>query len=305
VIHELTLFSAIDITPNSIEKSKLFSNSMRASNITPYYSRASSFFYNEDITISTIVTHDRFPVISRLATRYKGPISAVIHVNDDENKQNILKQLDETISNNPDMEKYVDIHLIIDRFDRQFNMWRNAAKLYARTDYIMMLDIDFYPCTDFRNHFLRNPELMDMLRQGRTAFVVPAFEYLDHADGVDYTQFPKSKDELMEHVFDQEKLDMFHRSWEKGHSATNYIKWYTADQAYQVTDYNFSYEPYVIFKRDSSPWCDERFIGYGANKAACLYEIYISGIDYYILPNDFIIHQSHAYPEATRKKEVK
>ncbi|KAG0280597.1 hypothetical protein BGZ96_001513, partial [Linnemannia gamsii] len=49
-----------------------------------------------------------------------------------------------------------------------------------------------------------------------------------------------------------------------------------------------------------TPWCDERFVGYGANKAACLYEIYISGIDYYVLPNDFLIHQSHAYPESKR-----
>lgn len=50
--------------------------------------------------------------------------------------------------------------------------------------------------------------------------------------------------------------------------------------------------------------CDERFIGYGANKAACLYELYLSGIDYWVLPDDFLIHQTHFYPESARKKEV-
>jgi glycosyltransferase-like protein LARGE len=105
-------------------------------------------------------------------------------------------------------------------------------------------------------------------------------------------------------VFEEEKIDMFHRTWQKGHAATDYFKWYVTDTPYKVTDYSFSYEPYVIFKREPSPWCDERFIGYGANKAACLYEIFISGIDYYVLPNDFLIHQSHDYPEEARKREV-
>jgi hypothetical protein len=65
-----------------------------------------------------------------------------------------------------------------------------------------------------------------------------------------------------------------------------------------------TYEPYIIYKKEGTPWCDERFIGYGANKAACLYEIYLSGIDYWILPDDFLIHQTHFYLEDTRKKEV-
>lgn len=238
-------------------------------------------------------------------TWYIGPISAAIHINDDEQKDSILAKLQQTYHENPDMKRHVDIHLIVDKYDRQFNMWRNTAKLYARTDYIMMLDIDFYLCTDFRQKILENPAIMNKLRQGNTALVIPAFEYLAQSDGFNHEDFPQTKDDLMTEVFELEKLDMFHRSWEKGHSATNYFKWYSATEPYLVEDYNFSYEPYVIFKREGSPWCDERFIGYGANKAACLYEIYISGIDYYVLPNDFIIHQSHDYPEATRKREVK
>lgn len=50
--------------------------------------------------------------------------------------------------------------------------------------------------------------------------------------------------------------------------------------------------------------CDERFIGYGGNKAACLFELYLSGIDFFVLSDDFIIHQSHAYAEQARKQEV-
>lgn len=51
--------------------------------------------------------------------------------------------------------------------------------------------------------------------------------------------------------------------------------------------------------------CDERFIGYGGNKAACLYELYLSGVSFYVLPDDFVIHQSHAYAEKARQHERK
>lgn len=214
-----------------------------------------------------------------------------------------MKELDGLFDSNPDVRQYVDVHLIIDPFDRQFNLWRNVAKLYARTDYIMMLDVDFYLCTDFRHRILSNPSVLAKLDAGRTALVVPAFEYLLQDDGLDAVTFPTHKTDLIQQV-QQDRIDMFHKSWLNGHGATNYSHWYASSDLYKVTDYNFSYEPYVIFKKDGAPWCDERFIGYGANKAACLYEIYLAGLEYWVLPDDFLIHQTHSYPEDTRRKEV-
>ncbi|CAO3618796.1 unnamed protein product [Mucor fragilis] len=240
--------SSIDMAFDPVFQSKVFSGAMGPSNVQPYYYKASETTGGEDISISTIVTSDRFPVLSRLASRYQGPISAAIHINDDDQKESILAKLQQTYHENPDMKRHVDVHLIIDKFDRQFNMWRNTAKLYARTDYIMMLDIDFYLCTDFRKDILENVAIMNKLRQGNTALVVPAFEYIAQSDGFNHEDFPQTKDDLLMEVFEEEKLDMFHRSWQKGHSATNYFKWYTATEPYLVEDYNFSYEPYVIFK---------------------------------------------------------
>ncbi|KAK1232168.1 hypothetical protein PQX77_004716, partial [Marasmius sp. AFHP31] len=51
--------------------------------------------------------------------------------------------------------------------------------------------------------------------------------------------------------------------------------------------------------------CDERFVGYGGNKAACLFEMYLSGISYYVLSDHFIIHQNHLYEEKARQNERK
>ncbi|CAO3593351.1 unnamed protein product [Absidia cylindrospora] len=302
--------SKYETMPEDFMLSKVFSDAMGPSKVIPYYFKATQndndddSFDPEQVTISTLVTHNRFKVLGRLASHYKGPVSAAIHVNDDESKQAILTDLHKLYDQNPDMRRYVDIHLIVDKFDRQFNMWRNVAKFFARSEYIIMLDVDFYLCTDFRRSLNKNPELMNVLRSGRGAVVVPAFEYIKDVDGEDWRLFPQTKADLMT-IVDKDKIDMFHRSWKRGHGSTNYTKWYAASEPYKVTDYNYSYEPYVIFKKEGTPWCDERFIGYGANKAACLYEIYLAGMDYWVLPDDFLIHQTHHYPEDTRAKERK
>lgn len=239
----------------------------------------------------------------RLPNQPIGPISAAIHINDDETRDAILNDLHAMYEANPHVQEHVDIHLIVDKFDRQFNMWRNVAKFFSRSEYLMMLDVDFHLCTDFRKSIRSNPHIMEKLRTGTAALVVPAFEFIEQKDGQDWKTFPTDKQQLMDLV-KNEKIDMFHRDWQPGHGSTNYAKWYASDEEYVVTEYNYSYEPYIIYKKEGTPWCDERFIGYGANKAACLYEIYLSGIDYWILPNDFLIHQTHYYLEDTRKKEV-
>lgn len=58
----------------------------------------------------------------------------------------------------------------------------------------MMLDVDFWLCTDFRTRMLESPEIMARLKSGMAAFVVPAFEFHKQSDGVDPTSFPSVKE---------------------------------------------------------------------------------------------------------------
>lgn len=298
-----TRHGLIDSMSEDFFLSKAFSESMQPSKVIPYYLRAETDFDPNDITITTLVTSNRFAVFDRLVSHYQGPVSVTIHVtNNPQTRAKLLEELHTMYTSNPYMKKYVDVHLVVDTFDRQFNMWRNVARFFARTDYVMMLDVDFHLCTNFRKHILESPVLMEQLSTGKGAVVIPAFEYIAQEDGIDAKTFPVHKDGLVNEV-KAGKLDMFHRGWQPGHGSTNYTRFYAAAEPYKITSYSYSYEPYVVFKKEGSPWCDERFIGYGGNKAACLYEIFITGIDYWILPNDFLIHQSHAYAEDTRKHE--
>ncbi|KAJ7287252.1 glycosyltransferase family 49 protein [Mycena rebaudengoi] len=287
--------------------SKAFANSMRPSKIVPFFYRATGTFDKEDITITTLVTSNRFQVFARLVERYPGPISVTIHVrNITSHVHELLDSLHTFYISSPKMASNVDVHLVIDAFDRQFNTWRNIARFFARTDFVMMLDIDFSLCTDFRYALRRSPAAMDKLRTGTAAFVIPAFEYPKYADGTNEASFPRSKDALVSLV-NAGRIGMFHASWGPGHSSSDYARYYAAPpgEIYKVTTYQSAYEPYVIFKKDGPPWCDERFVGYGGNKAACLFEMYLSGVSYYVLADHFLIHQNHLYEETARRVERK
>lgn len=107
-------------------------------------------------------------------------------------------------------------------------------------------------------------------------------------------------------LYNAGKIKVFHHAWEGGHNSSDYDRYFRAfpGDVYRVHEYQHAYEPYVIFKSEGPPWCDERFIGYGGNKASCLYEMFLAGISFYVLSDDFLIHQSHKYEEDVRKSEV-
>lgn len=63
---------AVQVLPENLIMSKVFSEAMGPSNMTPYFFRAKETFDKEDITMSTLVTRNRFLVLSRLASNYKG-----------------------------------------------------------------------------------------------------------------------------------------------------------------------------------------------------------------------------------------
>lgn len=117
-----------------------------------------------------------------------------VHIrNITEHIEESLQALHDLYTSSPHMAQRVDVHLVLDNFDRQFNTWRNIARFYSRTEFVMMLDIDFYLCTDFQSSILSNKLLVGKLREGKTALVVPAFEYTNFLEGTNPAGFPRTK----------------------------------------------------------------------------------------------------------------
>ncbi|KAI0789296.1 glycosyl-transferase for dystroglycan-domain-containing protein [Abortiporus biennis] len=354
--------------------SKLLAQAFHPIKLVPYYRKASSTFDTQDVTITTLVTSNRFKVFKQLVQRYQGPVSVTVQIpvtlnrkdidqdtmkRQDSQTTKILQELDTLYRSSDSFSKFVDIHLAFsptsppskrsrqsDGFGegaRQFNLWRNVARLFARTDFVMMLDVDFAVCTDWRN-FIKSGlqaleqedpfvddltmEKRDMetnmhsnrtiftqhsldvfrgLKDGNIALVVPAFEYVNQQEGIDQGSFPDTKEQLLSLASGSvPKITSFHASWIPGHNSTDYSRFYSVppgtEELYKVENYQSAYEPYVVMNKNA-PWCDERFVGYGSNKAACLFEMYISGVSFHVLSEHFLIHQSHKYEEEARKEE--
>ncbi len=176
-----------------------------------------------------------------------GPISVTIHIplpphaqsSPDSTHQFIsaVKKLQSLYESSPHFATYVDVHLALSPFastpqsdsgtsegGRQFNVWRNVARLFARTEFVMMLDVDFAICTDWRtlvrdairyaDDYKANTEQTDLvprslerkktldlevvkkLRDGTAALVLPAFEYIKQEDGISQSTFPRDKQVL-------------------------------------------------------------------------------------------------------------
>lgn len=52
--------------------SRAFPRLMHPSKIIPYYYRATGFFASDDVTVTTLISSDRFPVFRHLVRRYRG-----------------------------------------------------------------------------------------------------------------------------------------------------------------------------------------------------------------------------------------
>jgi glycosyltransferase-like protein LARGE len=111
---------------------------------------------------------------------------------------NSLLALHALVTNSPGLTTRADIHLVLSPFPRAFNTWRNLARLLARTTYILLLDVDFAVCSDWRasvRTILRNRErgVARHVREGSAALVLPAFEYVKQSEGRNQDAFPKEK----------------------------------------------------------------------------------------------------------------
>lgn len=303
----------------SLFLSKAFAGSMHPMKIFPHFYKASDTFDEDDITITTLVTPNRFEVLRKLALRYEGPLSVTVHIplptsaskSSSQTLHNNLIALHALVTNSPGLTARADIHLVLSPFPRAFNAWRNIARLLARTTYMLLLDVDFAVCTDWRasvRRLLRDGEsgVARRVREGSAALVLPAFEYVRQAEGRNQDTFPRDRHALLDLVH-ANRVAPFHASFSAGHNSTDYRRFHSAKpgEIYKVTQYQHAYEPYVVVRRDAAVWCDERFTGYGGNKAACLFEMYLSGISFYVLSDHFLIHQSHAYEEEARRSERK
>ncbi|WAQ80912.1 hypothetical protein PtA15_1A250 [Puccinia triticina] len=127
-------------------------------------------------------------------------------------------------------------------------------------------------------------------------------------------EWPKTREDLLRLTTrpnslkpDKSVLVMYDQAWRPSEGPTNWTMWQNydpkldsavslkmdstqsskdelsgpQDQMYPIVSYDLNYAPNVIVSREGQPWCTERF---EFNKAACVYQMYLSGTELWVMP---------------------
>ncbi|KAL6781671.1 hypothetical protein ACKKBF_B09005 [Auxenochlorella protothecoides x Auxenochlorella symbiontica] len=177
------------------------------------------------------------------------------------------------------------------------NSMRNRALANAKTDVVLLLDVDFWPSAELVE-VMAQPRKYESLRGAvlaRRAIVLPAFEPGDAGDvGVEVARGAVLGGKAAAAAMSRDgRLKPFHTDrYRAGHRATDYARWLTARTPYHIR-YEEGYEPYVLVARRFVPWYDERFVGYRKNKVVHLLHLAQQGTLFVVHPNAFTVHSPH------------
>ena len=253
---------------------------------------------SHNVGIATQVSFDKFDTIREMSSHWNGPIScSVLCFGDIRQVEEDIKKAIETW---PQRSEPVTFHIVIqERNDDPYpvNIMRNFAMNHSSTDYVLILDADFVPNPDAWERILVWLEQRDgmVALDSKSAFIVPAFECVARGDQepVSIEDLPQTKEILMQTLLEGWIQPFHFKSWPRGHTPTNFGKWYLASKPYGII-WEPRFEPYVIVNRHDVPQFWENFVGFGYNKLSFIMELNIAGFHFHVLPDVYIIHRTFA-----------
>ncbi|KAK3848296.1 MAG: hypothetical protein J3R72DRAFT_430372 [Linnemannia gamsii] len=307
-------YSVVANLSSNVILSKMFTFHTPAitDSIQPFFIRSSSSPKPSDITLATFVPQDQLSELVSLVERYPGPISAVLHIEQPSNiagETNPIKLLHTMRASNPKVREQVDIHLVTTPathrqapVHQQANLHRNLARFFARSDYVLLLDSDgSLPMTNVAKSFEQHPQWVEKLRAGNV-FVLPGFNvsttttttYQDETTAADtglvpalsVANLPADKESLLGYIR-KGQVSLSEKTWKKTIRNVDFNAWASQTRLSAIQNYDPYFSPSVVMRRDKMLWCPERF---GDNHAACMFELYLSGADFWMLPSDFTVN---------------
>ena len=255
------------------------------------------------IGIVTQLSLDRLPLLVEMAERWRGPISCAVLVRTNQASKEgedpipialHKKRIKHFWKTHPIVHTYVSLHLLVSTTvmgDELYpvNHLRNFALDNARSDYLLLLDIDFV--TSAKALPTITSQLATLGYPTKMIFVIPAFEpNVEVMASIDEDILttggtsektwpipPDMKSALELWTSTPPMLVPFHgRGYKRGHGFANYTRWFHASRGFGLR-YNEGMEPYVVVARASVPYFQEIFWGYGLNKVSWHTEMHCAG----------------------------
>jgi len=260
---------------------------------------------SHQVTIATQLSVDRMDRLIEMSKVWNGPISATIYISPrvfTQMAQLIAEQYDrsETLRRNVDIHLYYDKWISTEEMHEVYpsNLLRNIAVENVRSEYVLVLDVDFVPNPTMQQELAHVLHLLHTAY--KTALVIPAFE-MDHK-AWERERYPVVRDRLVK-LYRHGDINYIHYFKGKiAHSPTDYEQWSTTTKDYYPVEYRYMYEPYVVLRTDQTPKYDERFRGYGNDKTSFTYELAAAGFQFKVVTQPYIIHSFHQSGAWTAKR---
>lgn len=283
--------------PLQLQKPQIITDIVKLEELQKPSNKSFKDQYNS-VTLVTQVSMERLSSLERSLRLWYGPVSLVIYVATKHSEkseyewqrlyiQKKLKTLKLSTSS------HVTLALgSSSSDDYPINALRNIAVRQVKTRYMFLLDGDFQPSPDFQQKFLNFAKHFE--HNPKTAFVVPAFEYIELPQKSDNA--PQTKEELLQLLHREEPFILPFRISEssESHRNTDYWKWYRADKPYSLKAFCDKYEPYIVLQNSKTvPLYDERFSGYGMNKVTHITELFAANYSFVVLPDIWVLHLPH------------
>ncbi|KAG9303123.1 hypothetical protein G9A89_005081 [Geosiphon pyriformis] len=295
--------SPLDEMKNSVRFNKMHSKMSQffTDSVHPYYLRGENTPETDDITTIAFVTENRLGDLLRLAEMWRGPISATFHIpakTIDEKDPIIHKSLSNLrkfFTENPILRQNVDLHIVAGPISlkqnpnvlpRPTNFHLNVARFFVRSEFVAYIDHDTWPTSSTRE-IIKNQK--NLLLQN-DVIILPTFIFNENSTTF---ELPTTTEDVKK-LIEEGSMGLQDDGWELNRGVTDYESW-KQGKLYMIQEYELHYRPnFVSRKGGSIPWCTERF---DDNKAACLFQIYISGSELWVVPDAFLIRH-HLNPKS-------
>lgn len=287
-LHRCTFIQHVTVKMNNSDLCSSFRAAQQLKLRTHLYFMDYSYKNSDgfDVTLALQLSMDRLLFLERLVNYWEGPLSVAIYLADcDVGKLlNFIENWSDTLRD----RKNIGYHLVFktDQVHYPVNYLRNVALENVNTPYVFLMDVDFVPMVDLYSHLKAAIKLINPYPQ-KKCLVVAAFESQRYRSSV-----PRSKAALLARLAARDLAPFRHHEWPRGHRATNYTRWTTANAPYEV-EWQSDYEPYLVVHR-SVPKYDTRFSGFGWNKVSHSVELRAQGYRAVVLPGAFVVHTPHA-----------
>ncbi|EGG13592.1 putative glycosyltransferase [Cavenderia fasciculata] len=257
----------------------------------PFFYKKKMVLNHDDhskITIVTQVSVERLERIAWMADKWRAPISAAVYIKNDNEIHNVTS----LINNSYSVTQFVDIHLLFANKTRYpVNTLRNLSIKKASTKWVLLMDADFIPPLDLHDTIQTHVDRLELdsdhNQNDLVSFVVPSF-----ASSLPRFQLPDDKESFIQSVKSQTIVPTNLNVCPKCHSPTNYTRWYNESIPYEV-EYQWIYEPFLVFRTDQVEPFDERLKGYGFDKNSHTFGMAVQGFTFMVLPDSWIVHMNH------------